>query len=77
MQPDVYYFLQSRSDLLHFVRMNPQWYRELTRDPSCIQDIEQEAKYFYGKTVPQRIEKLSSQMQMVSMLIQMAGTMKD
>ncbi|MDC3416503.1 YlbE-like family protein [Aquibacillus salsiterrae] len=77
MQPDLYYYLQQRADLLHFVRMNPQWYRELTRDPSRIYDIEKEAKYFYGKTVPQRIEKLSSQMQMVSMIIQMAGAMKD
>ncbi|WP_226037916.1 YlbE-like family protein [Aquibacillus saliphilus] len=77
MQPGLYQYLRSRPDLLQFVRLNPQWYRELTRAPSRIKDLERESKVFYGKTVPQRIEKLSSQVQMVSMLIQMAGAMKD
>ncbi|MBM7572259.1 YlbE-like family protein [Aquibacillus albus] len=77
MQPGLYEFLQSRPDLLQFVRLNPQWYRELTRDPNKIPVMEQEAKVFYGKTVPQRIEKVSNQIQMISMLLQMAGTMKD
>nr|WP_153735962.1 YlbE-like family protein [Aquibacillus halophilus] len=69
--------MRSRPELLKFIRLNPQWYRELTRNPSRIQDLEKEANVFYGRTVPQRIEKISNQVQMVSMLIQMAGAMKD
>ena len=77
MQPNLYRYLQTRSDLLQFIRYNPEWYRELTRNPNQIDVLEREAKIFYGKTVPQKIERLSNQMQMVSMLIQMAGAMKD
>ncbi|MRH42141.1 hypothetical protein GH741_05555 [Aquibacillus halophilus] len=77
MEPNLYQFLRSRPELLKFIRLNPQWYRELTRNPSRIQDLEKEANVFYGRTVPQRIEKISNQVQMVSMLIQMAGAMKD
>ncbi|MCT2538083.1 YlbE-like family protein [Aquibacillus koreensis] len=77
MQPSLYKYLQGRNDLLHFIRQNPQWYRRLTRNPDQLEALEREAKVFYGKTVPQRIEKVSSQIQMVSMLMQMAGAMKD
>ncbi|SDJ74722.1 YlbE-like family protein [Sediminibacillus albus] len=77
MQPSLYQFLQDRQDLIHFVRMNPEWYRILTRNPDMLEVLEKEAKVFYGKTIPQRIERLSGQMQMVSMIIQMAGAMKD
>lgn len=77
MQPGLYQYLQSRPELLRFVRLNPHWYRELTRNPNAIYDLERESKFFYGKTVPQRIEKVSNQIQMVSMLMQMAGAMKD
>ncbi|WP_186577575.1 YlbE-like family protein [Aquibacillus kalidii] len=77
MQPSVYQFLQTRPELLRFIRLNPMWYRHLTRNPNRLDELEKEAKYFYGQTVPQKIERVSNQIQMVSMLIQMAGTMKD
>ncbi|KGX93288.1 hypothetical protein N781_12845 [Pontibacillus halophilus JSM 076056 = DSM 19796] len=76
MQPGVYQYLRNREDLLRFMRMNPDWYRRVTRDPSVIQNMEEEAKFFYGKTTTQRIEKLSTQVQMVNMLISMAQAMK-
>lgn len=76
MQRSIYQYLQTRSDLKHFVRMNPIWYRRLTRNPDEINQLEEEAKYFYGKTTSQRIEKFTGQVQMVSMLMQMAQSMK-
>ncbi|WP_026570477.1 MULTISPECIES: YlbE-like family protein [Sediminibacillus] len=77
MQPAIYQQLTNRPDLKHFIRMNPEWYRKLTRNPEEVTELEKAAKAFYGKTIPQRIERLSGQMQMISMLIQMAGSMKD
>lgn len=77
MQPKVYQFLQTRPELLQFIRLNPEWYRKLMRDPDQLNALECNAKVFYGRTVPQRIEKFGDQLQMVSMLIQMAGAMKD
>lgn len=60
-----------------FVRYNPEWYRYLSRDPDRIDELEKAAKQFYGQTFPQRVEKLNNQVQMVGMLLQFAGAMKD
>lgn len=77
MQPSVYQYLESRPDLIKFIRMNPIWYRTITRDPSVIPTMEQEAKYYFGKTASQKIERFSNQLQMVQMIMQMAKAMKD
>lgn len=77
MQPGVYQYLESREDLLKFMRMNPKWYRKITRDPSVLSQMEQESKYYFGKTTTQRIERFNNQLQMVQMLMQMAQAMKD
>lgn len=77
LQTFCYDYLQSRPDLLQFVRYNPVWYRYLTREPYRISELEKEAKRFYGKTMSQRLEKLSNQVQMAGMLIQFADVMKD
>ncbi|MFC0524015.1 YlbE-like family protein [Pontibacillus salicampi] len=77
MQPGVYQYLETREDLLKFIRMNPKWYRKVTRNPSVLSQIESEAKHYYGKTTPQRMEKFTNQLQMVQMLVQMAQAMKD
>ncbi|MYL33018.1 hypothetical protein GLW08_02135 [Pontibacillus yanchengensis] len=77
MQPGVYQYLESREDLRKFMRMNPKWYRRVTRDPSVLSQMEQESKYYFGKTTTQRIERFNNQLQMVQMLMQMAQAMKD
>lgn len=77
MEPICYRYLEQNPDLLHFVRMNPIWYRYLSRDPSLLPEMKKEAKYFYGKTLSQQINKVNQQIQMVGMLMQFAGAMKD
>ncbi|MFD1038757.1 YlbE-like family protein [Virgibacillus byunsanensis] len=77
MQQSIHDYLITRPDLQRFVRYNPVWYRYLTRDPAMIYKMEKEAKKFYGKTFPQKLGKISDQVQMVSMLVQFAGAMKD
>jgi len=72
-----YQYLQKNPDLAVFVRYNPIWYRYLTRDPHRIYELVEEAKVFHGKTLPQRLEKLNNQVQMVNMLVQFASNMKD
>ncbi|MBM7598708.1 hypothetical protein JOC34_001065 [Virgibacillus halotolerans] len=72
-----YYYVSNNPEIAKFIRYNPVWYRYLSRDPNRINELEKEAKKFYGKTFPQKVEKLNNQMQMVSMLIQFAGAMKD
>lgn len=72
-----YQYVSNDPKLAKFIRYNPIWYRYLSRDPYRINELEKEAKQFYGKTFPQQVEKINGHMQMVSMLIQFAGAMKD
>lgn len=77
MDPTIYQYVSKREELIRFIRYNPIWYRYLTRDPSRIHEMEKEAKRFYGKTLPQRIEKINNNVQMLNMLAQFVGAMKD
>ncbi|WP_249869889.1 YlbE-like family protein [Oceanobacillus saliphilus] len=77
MDPIVEQYLKENPKLAVFVRYNPQWYRFLSRNPGRIEEMEKEAKKFYGKTFPQQIENLNSRIQMVNMLAQVAKAMKD
>lgn len=77
MEPETYHYLQHREDVWGFIRKNPSWYRQLTRDPEKITELEIQQKQFYGKTLPQRIEKTQQNIQLVKLLVQMAGTWND
>ncbi|MGN8645127.1 YlbE-like family protein [Gracilibacillus sp. HCP3S3_G5_1] len=77
MEPETYRFIQQREDLWRFIRLNPEWYRYLTRNPNSIAELETEAKQFYGKTLPQRLEKTQQNMQMIRLLMQMADSWND
>ncbi|MFD2760561.1 YlbE-like family protein [Lentibacillus juripiscarius] len=77
MQTSVQQFLQENPKLAHFVRFNPVWYRHLTRNPERVLELEKASKAFYGKTLPQKADKLKSHMQMVNMLMQFTDLMKD
>ncbi|MDY0408081.1 YlbE-like family protein [Paracerasibacillus soli] len=59
------------------MRKNPMWYRYLSRNPENIYKMEREAKVFYGKTFSQRLDTLQDQIQLTSMLMQLAEAMKD
>lgn len=77
MQPGLYQYLEGREDLIKFMRMNPEWYRKLTREPGLLPSMEQETKIYFGQTVSQKMERVNNQIHMVQMLMQMAQTMKE
>lgn len=77
MHPSCYTYLQAHPELAAFVRYNPRWYRYLSRGADKIGEMEKEAKQYYGKTISQRLENMNNQVQMISMLMQFAGEMKD
>ncbi|GGC80430.1 hypothetical protein GCM10007216_08740 [Thalassobacillus devorans] len=77
MQAENYRFLQENEERLAFIRMNPEWYRKLTRDPGQQTVFDKEMKRFFGRTPIQRVEKIGNQLQMMNMLVQMARAMKD
>ncbi|MRG85520.1 YlbE-like family protein [Salinibacillus xinjiangensis] len=77
MQPSVYNYLRNRPDLLHFVRMNPSWYRILSRNPEQIVLLEKTSKAFYGKTLTQKVGKLNESLSLLSMLLSMSDILND
>jgi hypothetical protein len=69
MRTNVLHYIKSRPELIQFVRQNPIWYRKLSRNPELIDTIEKEAKYFYGKTFSQKVNKFQQNIQMASFLL--------
>ncbi|SFD82934.1 YlbE-like protein [Lentibacillus persicus] len=77
MQASVHNYLQQNPKYAHFVRLNPIWYRYLTREPSRVNELEKASRYFYGETFSQKVDKIGSHVQMLNMLINFTEIMKD
>ena len=77
MRPDIIRLINENHEFRAFIRQNPGWYRKLSRDPSAIQSLEKEANYFYGRTFPQRVEKMQSNIGLAMMMMEMFKMGKD
>lgn len=77
MRKELQRFLSVRPDLQHFIRLNPHWYRRLGRRPYDVKEMEEEAKRFYGKTLPQRVERLNQQLKMAKFMLGMLQYYKE
>ncbi|UTR10995.1 YlbE-like family protein [Evansella sp. LMS18] len=71
MRSDVLQYIRSKPELHKYLRYKPYWYRKLGRDPGLISVMEKEAKYFFGKTFPQRMDRLNNNMNMAMMFLEM------
>lgn len=76
MRKDVLDFLQSDEDYIRFIRQKPKWYRKLSRNPELIEEFRLASLEFFGKTIPQRVDKLQNQVQMASFMIDMFQVLK-
>lgn len=72
MRREVQQYLSSRPDLRFFVRMNPDWYKRLSRNPYQWSELEREAKVFYGQTFAQKAERLSQQLKAANLMLGLA-----
>ncbi|MDY0405987.1 YlbE-like family protein [Virgibacillus sp. 179-BFC.A HS] len=70
-------YIKTQPAYLQFLRMNPEWYRYLSRDTSNFEAFKKQAAYFHGKTVVQVIERISDTMQFANMLVQFTREMQD
>ncbi|MCU9612225.1 YlbE-like family protein [Caldibacillus lycopersici] len=75
MRKDIYDYIKSKKDLHQFIREQPIWYKNLARNPHDIEKFERAALHYYRKTIPDRVEKISNNMQMASMMIGMLQAM--
>ncbi|WP_059104726.1 YlbE-like family protein [Shouchella shacheensis] len=71
MRQEVLHQLRANPELRDFMRQNPNWYRRISRHPEQFPVMEQEAKYFYGRTFSQRVEKMQNNVSMAMMLMEM------
>lgn len=71
MRNDINMVLRSQPEIKQFIRQHPYWYRKLSRDPYQLQQLQVEVNQFYGRTFPQRMEKIQNNLQLAMMLIQM------
>lgn len=65
------YLYEQQPELRQFIRQHPNWYRKLSRDPSQISLLEKEANQFYGRTFPQRVEKMQESLGLIMMVMEM------
>ncbi|WNF35580.1 YlbE-like family protein [Bacillaceae bacterium IKA-2] len=72
MRQEIQLYLSQRRDVKQFVRNNPQWYRYLSRNPQSISELDEQVKYYYGKTFPQKLDRFQSNLNMAMMLFNMA-----
>lgn len=77
MRKDVLDFLQSDEEYIKFIRQQPKWYRKLSRNPELTEDFRLASLEFFGKTIPQRVDKLQNQVQMASFMIDMFQVLKE
>ncbi len=77
MDQAIYKQIRSDSDMLYFLRQHPMWYRLLARDPYSVDQFHKEVRIYYGKTVPQRIEKVKNQLEMIDLIVALSKAMKD
>ncbi|UTR15210.1 YlbE-like family protein [Salipaludibacillus sp. LMS25] len=77
MRKDVLDKIKLDPQLHHYLRLNPIWYRRLGRQPESLHDMRKQAKVFYGKTFPQRVDQINKNMQMAMMMIDMMKQVQD
>ncbi|WP_026692156.1 YlbE-like family protein [Peribacillus kribbensis] len=75
MRSDILSVLEGNQDLKTYLRLQPVWYRRLTRNPREIRKMETEAVYFYKKSIPDRVAQLTNGVQMASMMLSMFQSM--
>jgi hypothetical protein len=64
-------YITSNPELSYFIRMNPNWYRRLAREPQEMRNFEAEAKQYYGKTIPQKVNKVQEKIQSFGMMFEL------
>ncbi|MBM7095894.1 MULTISPECIES: YlbE-like family protein [Alteribacter] len=75
MRTEVIQHIRTQPELWKYLRMHPEWYRKLGRNPGLLSEMEKEAKVFYGKTFPQRMDRIQNNVNLAAMLFDMVRQM--
>ena len=72
LRPEIIAYFDNKPDYRHFIRLNPEWYTRLSRDPSQIHFMKEKVDDFYGRSLTKKVEKFGQQLDMINMLIDLA-----
>ena len=75
LRQDVYEWIKSNEDHLKYLRLQPIWYRKLMRNPSEVEKMGTEAVFYFEKSIPHRVNKLTNGVQVASMMLNMLQSM--
>jgi len=68
--------LDTNPDLKEFIRTHPIWYRDLSRRPDRLSEMQKEADDFYGKSWSKKLERMGQGLGMINMMLELMN-MKD
>lgn len=71
MRQNIYQYIEENEDIRQYLRIQPIWYKRLMRNPHHLEQLETEATYFFKKSIPHRVSKLSEGVQVANMMLQM------
>ncbi|GKU82356.1 YlbE-like family protein [Niallia sp. NCCP-28] len=77
MRPTIKEYISQSPELQKFIREQPQWYRELSRNPNELEAFEVASLHYYKKTIPDHVAKFSNGVQMASMMVSMFQAMNE
>ena len=75
MRQNIKEYIAQNAELQQFIREQPQWYRQLSRNPNQLEVFEIASLHYYKKTIPDHVEKFSNGVQMASMMVSMFQAM--
>ncbi len=75
MRKDVLTYIRKEPRLQSFLHQQPEWYRTLTRNPQQIANMNISAMDFYGQTIPHKVEKWASAVEIAGLMLQMVQQM--
>jgi hypothetical protein len=71
MRQQLQTYINNNPEYSYYLRMHPKWYRKLARHPETIKQFEEEAKHFYGKTLPQQVNKVQEKISSFGMMVEL------
>ncbi|MBM4764054.1 YlbE-like family protein [Bacillus sp. B15-48] len=75
MRKEIIEQIRQQKELQEFIRLQPHWYRRLSRNPNEFSSLEISALHFYERTIPHQVQKFTNGVQMASMMMQMFANM--
>lgn len=59
-------YIKNNPLIYEYLRRNSSWYKNLNRDRTNIKELELAAKKYYKLTLPDKIERFTNQIEMIS-----------